>query len=118
VALETAFGTAERSDEHEPQTFVVDDLSMVELIPYYSFDDGDLIDLSALLDGNFRPGSDSVSDFVRLQANGDDLTLQVDVDGTAESHGWTDAATLPGLAGVSEAIKVVFSDDTEKTVTI
>ena len=55
---------------------------------------------------------------MRLQASGNDLTLQVDVDGTAEAHGWTDVATLPGLAGVAEAIKVVFADDTEKTVTI
>ena len=91
---------------------------MVELIPDYSFEDGDQIDLSALLDGNFGPQGDSVSDFVRLQTSGDDLTLQVDMDGSAENHGWTDVATLPGLAGVAEAIKVVFADDTEKTVTI
>ena len=118
MALETEFGAPAQSGEHEPQTFVVDNLSMVELIPDYSFDDGDQIDLSALLDGNFAPQGDSVSDFVRLQANGDDLTLQVDVDGTVESHGWTDVATLPGLAGVAEAIKVVFADDSDKTVTI
>ena len=117
VALETELGTAAQSDGHEPQTFVVDDLAVVELIPDYSFDDGDQIDLSALLEGNFGPDGDNVSDFVRLQTSGNDLTLQVDMDGTAEAHGWTDVATLPGLAGVSEVIKVIFSDDTEKTVT-
>ena len=103
MALETEFGTAAQSGGTEPQTFVVDDLAVVELIPNYSFDDGDQIDLSALLDGNF--GGDSVSDFVRLQTSGNDLTLQVDMDGTAEAHGWTDVATLPGLAGVAEAIR-------------
>ena len=120
VALETALGTEPDTAGPAGQTFVIDDLAMVDLIPDYSFDDGDRLDISSLLEGNFgsEASGSNVGDFVRLQQSGDDLIVQVDVDGAADAQTWADAATLPGLGAVGAAINVIFSDDTETTVTI
>ena len=120
VALETALGTGPDAASPAGQTFVIDDLAMVDLIPDYSFDDGDRLDISSLLEGNFgsEASGSNVGDFVRLQQSGDDLIVQVDVDGAADAQTWADAATLPGLGAVGAAINVIFSDDTETTVTI
>jgi hypothetical protein len=114
VTLDAVFGA--EVETASPRTFVVDDLNMVELIPDYDFDKGDRVDISTLLESNFGRESDNVGDFVRLEANGDDLTLQVDVDGTDTNHAWTDVATLPGLGAVTEVVKVIFTSDNETNI--
>ena len=62
----------------------------------YSLAQGDVLDVSALVDGNFTAGSQIV-DFVRLIAsgNGNDLVLQVDPNGSADNpHAWENVAIL------------------------
>jgi VCBS repeat-containing protein len=59
----------------------------------FSFVDGDTIDLSALLDAAFVTGQ-PISGFVRGVQSGSNITLQVDVDGGANS--FVEVATLTG----------------------
>ncbi|HEY9011357.1 MAG TPA: VCBS domain-containing protein [Devosia sp.] len=56
-------------------TYIVDDLTAVDLIADYDFDEGDRIDLSAVLDG---VGPEDIADFIRYV----DGTLSVDTDGS------------------------------------
>ena len=76
----------------------------------YSFAEGDALDLSALLDTHFgsgAPGSNDVSNFVRVQDSGDDATVQVDVDGTGGAATWTDVATLTNYGNVGNQVLVL-----------
>ena len=120
VALDTQVGLEPDAAAPAGHAFVIDDLAMVDLIPDYSFDDGDRLDISSLLEGNFgsEASGGNVGDFVRLQQSGDDLVVQVDTDGAADAQTWADAATLPGMGAVGAAINVIFSNDTETTVTV
>jgi len=66
----------------------------VDTVTNYSLAQGDILDISALIDANFTAGS-QVVDFVRLIASGNDLTLQVDPNGRGDSpHVWEDVAIL------------------------
>jgi Ca2+-binding RTX toxin-like protein len=71
----------------------------------YNFAEGDVIDLSALLDANFNESS-LVSDFVRLTVSGDNLLLQVDANGTAGGAKFADVAVLSGYstAGIDQVL--------------
>jgi Ca2+-binding RTX toxin-like protein len=71
----------------------------------YNFAEGDVIDLSALLDANFIASS-LVSDFVRLTVSGDNLLLQIDANGTAGGAKFADVAVLSGYstAGVDQVL--------------
>jgi serralysin len=69
----------------------------------YNFAENDMIDVSALLDANFDASS-NVADFVRLTAVGQDLVLQVDVNGPTSGAGWSDVATLPGASAVTQVL--------------
>jgi Ca2+-binding RTX toxin-like protein len=80
----------------------------IDSIADYSFVDGDTIDLSARLDAGFSAGQ-PVSDFVRGMQSGSNITLQVDIDGGANS--FVDVATLTGY-GTSrdDAVNVHFGN--------
>jgi hypothetical protein len=67
----------------------------VDTITDYRASSGDVIELSALLDEAFEPTS-SVGDFARLVQTGSDITVQVDVNGTAGGANWADVAILSG----------------------
>ena len=72
----------------------------------YSFVDGDTIDLSALLDPDFDAGQ-PISDFVRLVQSGSNITVQVDIDGGANS--FADVATLTSYGTSSpDIVRVTF----------
>jgi VCBS repeat-containing protein len=72
----------------------------------YSYVDGDTIDLSALLDAAFNTGL-PISGFVRAVQSGSNITLQVDVDGGANS--FVDVATLTGYGTNSaDLIRLTF----------
>jgi Ca2+-binding RTX toxin-like protein len=72
----------------------------------YSYVDGDTIDLSALLDAAFNTGL-PISGFVRAVQSGPNITLQVDVDGGANS--FVDVATLAGYGTNSaDLIRLTF----------
>jgi hypothetical protein len=52
------------------------------IVDYNNFAEGDKIDLQALLDANFNPDS-NIDDFVKLTQDGSNITIAVDVNGTA-----------------------------------
>jgi Ca2+-binding RTX toxin-like protein len=71
----------------------------------YSFAEGDVIDLAALLDGAVGLGQD-IADFVRLATSGSNVTVQVDVDGLTGGSLFLDVAMLKGYAtpGVDQVL--------------
>ena len=69
----------------------------------YSFADNDMIDVSALLDAVFD-GPSNVANFARLTAVGQDLVLQVDVNGPTEGAAWSDVAYLSGASVVGQVL--------------
>ncbi|MEX2129696.1 MAG: M10 family metallopeptidase C-terminal domain-containing protein [Xanthobacteraceae bacterium] len=68
-----------------------------DVITDYNFEDGDVIELSALLDAGYGPTS-NVSDFARLLTSGSDLRLQVDLNGSVGGQRFVDVALLQGYA--------------------
>jgi Ca2+-binding RTX toxin-like protein len=71
----------------------------------YDFDQGDRIDLSALLDAGFGLTS-LIADFVRLTLSGSNLLLQVDPNGLSGGAKFADVAVLSGYAS-NEADQVL-----------
>ena len=87
----------------------------VDTVTDYSLAQGDVLDVSALVDGNFTAGSQIV-DFVRLIAsgNGNDLVLQVDPNGSADNpHAWENVAILDNadVAAVNQVTAVFAGAD-------
>jgi serralysin len=76
-----------------------------DVILDYDFAEGDIIDLSALLDAAFEPTSNT-ADFVRLTVSGSDVIVQVDSNGAAGGSIWSDVAILSGYAtpGVDDVL--------------
>jgi len=83
-----------------------------DMILDYTFADGDVIDLSALLDAAFGPSS-NVADFVRLAVSGNNILVQVDANGLLGGVSWSDVAVLSGGAtlGVDQVL-VYFEQQT------
>ena len=81
-------------------------LENVDTITDYRFSQDDFIDLSGLLDANFELTS-SVADFVRVVQVGRNVSLQVDVNGTAGGVSWTEVAVLDNY-DVSDNVDVFF----------
>lgn len=67
----------------------------VDTITDYQFSQGNVIDLSPLLNAPFGPTS-NVADFARLVQTGSDITVQVDLDGPVGGANWVDVAKLAG----------------------
>ena len=88
----------------------------VDTIVDYSFAEGDVLDLSELLEANFGVG-DNPNDFVRLQQSGSDVTVQVNTDGVGGD--WANVAVLSGYATAgSDPVKVLLDDATTQTFTV
>ena len=60
---------------------------------------GDKIDISDVLHGNYDPLTDAISDFVQLTASGSNTLLKVDIDGIGTGHTPTTIATIQGVTG-------------------
>jgi len=88
-------------------TFVLDSLDIDDVIADYSGlgGDGDVIDLSALVNTN---GGD-VSDYVQYDESMG--TLSVDLDGTGGSTSFVDVATLTGNPAAA-TLTIIFTDGT------
>jgi Ca2+-binding RTX toxin-like protein len=69
------------------------------------YTDADTIDLTDLLDASFG-GASVVSDFVRLQASGTNILVQVDTDGGANS--FATVATLTGYNSIGNIVTTYF----------
>jgi len=95
-------------------TFVINDLSAVDIIADYHSAEGDSIDLSALLDTSFGAGSNE-ADFLRVVADGSDARLQVDVDGGAGGENFVDVAVLQNFNPTLDTIKLLFDNNEHTT---
>ncbi|HEX2840438.1 DUF5801 repeats-in-toxin domain-containing protein [Hyphomicrobium sp.] len=79
-----------------------------DVIVDYSYVEGDVVDLSALLDASFGSGS-NLADFVRLTVSGSNIVVEVDTNGTAGGQNFQQVATLEdsNTAG-QDPVKVFF----------
>jgi len=83
-----------------------------DLIADYDILEGDVVDLSALLDGQVVNDTNE-TDYVRMDGN----VLTVDVDGTTGGENFVEIAQFSAAPG-AEALKILVDDDTGSTVTI
>lgn len=86
-----------------------------DVITDYLATDGDKVDLSAILDSVFAPGSD-VSKFVHLATDGVNTTVQVDTTGTGTFSPAGDVAVLNGVHG-GDTITFIF-DGTDHPIDV
>ena len=89
----------------------------IDQILDYDFDQGDRIDLSALLDANFGQSS-LVTDFVRVISSGENFLLQIDADGLSCGVKFADVATLSGYASNPSAQVLVFFEQQAQQLTV
>lgn len=68
--------------------------------------DDDVLDIRDLLTG-YNPGTDLLTDFVKIEDSGADSILSIDRDGTGITHGWTQVATLSGITGLTNEAALV-----------
>jgi hypothetical protein len=74
----------------------------------YNFAEGDKIDLSALLDANYQNG-DSISQFIRLSASGNNLSVSVDPNGTGSfASGLTYTLVGANTLSTTDPIRIFF----------
>jgi Ca2+-binding RTX toxin-like protein len=81
----------------------------------YSFVEGDKIDLSSVLSAafgaNFIPEGE-IANYVRVTQSGNDVTVQVDTNGTSNSGGitWSNVAVLSGYGtgSINDPVNIVF----------
>ncbi|MCO6407390.1 beta strand repeat-containing protein, partial [Hoeflea alexandrii] len=83
-----------------------------DLIADYDILEGDVVDLSALLDGQVVNDTNE-TDYVRMDGN----VLTVDVNGTTGGENFVEIAQFSAAPG-AEALKILVDDDTGSTVTI
>ncbi|MEP5451835.1 type I secretion C-terminal target domain-containing protein [Roseibium sp.] len=106
AALEATIMTGEGGAD----TFVLTSLAEADIITDYNVDEGDRVDLGALLDGAFGAGQD-VADLVQATEDSDgNIILKVDQDGSGTDHGWQDAAILQQHGSMGETIKLVMDE--------
>ncbi len=74
-----------------------------DIITDYSGTEGDVLDLSALLDAAFNAG-DPVDHFVRAVTSGSDAVVQVNLDGAGND--WEDVAVLQGYGSAANEVLV------------
>lgn len=64
--------------------------------------ENDKIDISDIIDLNYDPLNDFITDFVQITDNGSDSVLSVDADGGANN--FVQIATLYGVTGLTDEI--------------
>ena len=78
----------------------------VDTIRDFSAAEGDVIDISDVLDGIYDPMSDALTDFVQFSQSGSDTVVSIDRDGAGSTYGWTQIALLQGVVHTDEAALV------------
>ncbi len=116
VNFDATLGNAPANDgplvgiDGEADIFRFDDAGSHSDIANYNGSEDDTVDLSALLDAAFGPGSDA-ADFVQVVADGDNIDILVDVDGSGAGL----PAHIATLLGVNTAdadpVKVYFGGE-------
>jgi Ca2+-binding RTX toxin-like protein len=89
----------------------------VDQILDYDFEQGDRIDLSALLDANFGEFS-LIADFVRVIASGENVLLQIDANGSTGGVKFADVATLAGYASNASGQVLVYFEQQAQQLTV
>jgi hypothetical protein len=89
--------------------FVLTDATAVDFIADYNFEQGDSVDLSALLGHDSGATADNAGEYVRLEGN----TLQVDVDGAGTGHEFIDVSVLNQPV---VDVKVILDDGVDATI--
>ncbi len=96
-------------------TFVMDpdslQLSIDDVITDYNHNEGDTVDLSALL-GNLPSTTIMQDNYVRVEdAGGGNANLQVDTDGSAgNGSGWHTVAVLEDFQASTDVVKILFNN--------
>ncbi|WP_322517587.1 tandem-95 repeat protein [Rhodopseudomonas palustris] len=83
----------------------------------YSSAEGDTLDLSALLDAAYGSGNNVDANFVRLVNEGNDVKVQVDVNGATGGQNWADVALLQGYHTAGNTVLAQF-ENTTHTLTV
>ncbi|SMQ60375.1 type I secretion C-terminal target domain (VC_A0849 subclass) [Devosia lucknowensis] len=88
-----------------------------DIIADYSRAEGDVVDLSTLLDGAITNDT-NIGNYVRIVDSGTDATVQVDLNGSTGGENWVDVATLNnhGTVGTQIDIKIDTDDFTIKVI--
>jgi hypothetical protein len=83
-----------------------------DIIADYDFTEGDMIDLSNLLDAAFAPGS-NIANFVQVSAtNTNDLLVRVDTTGSGSFGSSNDVVTIAGgNTNGADPVRLLFGDD-------
>jgi hypothetical protein len=102
-----AVGTLHGTDGADK--FVLTDATAVDFIADYNFEQGDSVDLSALLGHDSGATADNAGEYVRLEGN----TLQVDVDGAGTGHEFIDVSVLNQPV---VDVKVILDDGVDATI--
>lgn len=68
--------------------------SAIDIVKDFNVAEGDVIDLTDVLDGIYDPMSDVLADFVQFSQNGNDTAISIDRDGEGTTYGWTQIAVL------------------------
>jgi hypothetical protein len=89
--------------------------SALDRVSDYTFSDGDLIDLSAILE-TFGAGQEAGS-LVRIVANpgNDAAAVQIDVDGTLEGENWLTILRLDSLR-IGDAVRLILDSSDAATI--
>ncbi len=91
-------------------TFVLEDIDVADIITDYDFDEGDVVDISALLDG--AQGADvagNLENFVRVVVDDGEDEAGLEVDTAGGGDAFTRIATLQGI-GAGDVVKVIIDD--------
>jgi Ca2+-binding RTX toxin-like protein len=76
--------------------------SSVDTITDFSTANADKIDLHDVIDLEFDPLTEAISQFVDFTTSGGNSIVSVDRDGTGTTYGFVDVATLTGVTGLDE----------------
>ncbi|MCC6948564.1 MAG: VWA domain-containing protein [Bradyrhizobiaceae bacterium] len=100
-------------------TFVAGPNPGLDAIVDYSFAEGDMLDLSALVDANFGVVSSNIDDFVKLTQTDGDINVFVDVNGTGTFGAGSQVFTLVGggTASSNDPVKI-YLENAEHTLTV
>lgn len=80
----------------------------IDFIQDFSTAQGDKIDLRNIL-SSYHPGTDNLTDFVKMEDGSNNTILSVDRDGTGTAFDWVRIASLDGITGLTDEAALVTS---------
>lgn len=80
----------------------------IDFIQDFSVAQGDKIDLRDVL-SSYNPGTDILTDFVRMEDGSNNTILSVDQDGAGTAFDWVRIAALEGVTGLTDEAALVTS---------